>query len=90
MRSRREKTLLNSYHRFLVNVFLNWVEKKWKTFKTSSKQMATTYKRSNFSDLILSKDAMGLFLTRRRYWDNCMESILTVCDQFLTLGTVIS
>lgn len=72
MRSRREKTLLNSYHRFLVNVFLNWVEKKWKTFKTSSKQMATTYKRSNFSDLILSKDEMGLFFTRRLYWDNCM------------------
>lgn len=39
MRNRREKTLLNSYQRFLVNVFLNWVEKKWKTFKTSSKQM---------------------------------------------------
>lgn len=28
MRNRREKPLLNSYHRFLVNVSLNWVEKK--------------------------------------------------------------
>lgn len=60
MRNRREKTLLNSYHRFLVNVFLCWVETEWKTFKASSKQMATTYKRSNFSDLILSEDEMGL------------------------------
>jgi len=51
-------------------VFLNWVEKKWKTFKTSSKQMAAAYKRSNFSDLILSKDEMGLFFTRRLFWDN--------------------
>lgn len=61
--------MLNSYHRFLVNVFLNWVEKKWKTFKTSSKQMAAAYKRSNFSDLILSKDEMGLFFTCL-FWDN--------------------
>lgn len=28
MRNRREKPLLNSYHRFLVNVSLNWVEEK--------------------------------------------------------------
>lgn len=90
MRNRREKTLLNSYHRFIVNVFLNWVEKKWKTFKTSSKQMAATFKRSNFSDFILSKDEMGLFFTRRLFWDNSIESILIVCDQFLTLGAVIS
>lgn len=52
--------------------------------------MAATYKRSNFSDFILSKDEMGLFFTRRLFWDNSIESILIVCDQFLTLGAVIS
>lgn len=35
-------------------------EKKWKTFKTSSEQMATTKKKSNFSDSILSKDCFLL------------------------------
>lgn len=41
---------------------LKLVEKKWKTFKTSSKQMAMASKKSNFSDLILSKDEKGLFI----------------------------
>lgn len=76
MRNRREKTLLSSYHRFLVNVFLNWAEKKWKTFKTSSKQMATTYKRSNFSGLILPKDEMGLFFTCL-FWDKAFLLFVT-------------
>lgn len=41
---------------------LKLVEKKRKTFKTSSKQMATASRKSHFSDLILSKDEKGLFV----------------------------
>ena len=53
-----------------INHIVRMREKKWKTFKTSSEQMAATYKKSNFSDLILSKDEMALFFTCLPCWDN--------------------
>ncbi|KAI5282564.1 Serine/Threonine-Protein Phosphatase 2A 65 Kda Regulatory Subunit A Beta Isoform [Manis pentadactyla] len=59
MRNRREKTLLNSYCRFLGSVFLNWVEKKMENLQDL---IQANGKKSKSCDLILSNDETGLFL----------------------------